>query len=233
MEESISGFKHRGTWGEMVEFGERITTALREASATESYPEAFEDWVEWRPKAHEQIESDVSEKTADQASVGEGKGEAKGKSPDEDLQTAGERLTESYEKIEENDADGAVEKWQDSLDYVARAADTASRKALRKLENTVYKQVMTQVAPYYFDNDLISANLQRVRSQEEFVFEVNINEEELKEEVREHLYSYQDDIDRWHVDTEKEIENVQAAEGVEVPEGADEPNDAAPDSTTN
>lgn len=233
MEESISGFKHRGTWGEMVEFGERITTALRDASATDSHPDAFEQWVEWRPKAHEQIESDVSEKTADQASVGEGEGEAKGKSPDDDLQTAGERLTESYEKIEENDANGAVEKWQDSLDYVARAADTASRKALRKLENTVYKRVMTQVAPYYFDNELVSANIQRVRSQEEFVFEVNVNDEDLKEEVREHLYSYEDDIDRWHVDTEKEIENVQAAEGVEVPEGADKPDDAAPDSTTN
>jgi len=233
MEESISGFKRRGTWGDVVEHGERITTALREASATDSYPESFEEWVEWRPKAHEQIESDVSEKTADQASVGEGEGEAKGKSPDEDLQTAGERLTESYEKIEENDANGAVEKWQDSLDYVARAADTASRKALRKVENTVYQRVMTQVAPYYFDNDLVSANIQRVRSQEEFVLEVNVNDESLKEEVKEHLYSFETDIDRWHVDAEKDVESAKAAEGVEVPDGADEPDDAAPNSTTN
>lgn len=232
MEESISGFKRRGTWGDIVEHGERITTALREASAMDKYPTAFEEWVEWRPKAHEQIEEEVSEKTADQASVGKGEGETEGKTPDEDLQTAGERLTESYEKIEEDDAGGAVEKWQDSLDYVARAADTASRKALRKVENTVYRRVMTQVAPYYFDNELVSANIQRVRSQEEFVLEVNINDEDMKAEVREHLYSFEKDINRWHVDAEKDVENVKAAEGVEIPDGADEPDDAAPDSTT-
>ncbi|MDZ7849983.1 MAG: DUF5828 family protein [Halodesulfurarchaeum sp.] len=232
MEESISGFKQRGTWGEVVEHGERITNALREAGARESHTDAFEEWVEWRPKMHEQIESDVSEKTADQASVGKGEGEAKGKTADEDLQSAGERLTESYEHIEDNDANGAVEKWQDTIDYVARAADTASRKALRKLENTVYQKVMTQVAPYYFDNDLISANIQRVRAQDEFVFEVNVNDEELKEEVKEHLRSFED-VDRWHVDTEKDIEVAKAVEGVEAPSGADKPDDAKPDSQTN
>ena len=233
MEESLSGFKQRGTWSEVVAHGERITTALREAGADEAYPDSFEEWVEWRPKAHENIESDVSEKTAEQASVSEGEGEEKGKSPDEDLQTAGERLSESYEKIEENDANGAVQKWQDSLDYVARAADTAGRKAIRRVESTVYENVMTQVAPYYFDNELISANLQRVRSQEEFVFEVNINDEELKEVVRDHLYSFEEDIDRWHVDAEKATENAKAAEGVEVPDGVEEPDDANPNSTTN
>ena len=231
MEESISGFKQRGTWGEVVEHGERITTALREAGAESEYPEAFAEWVEWRPKMHEQIETEVSEKTADQASVGEGKGEAEGKTADEDLQSAGERLTESYEHIEDNDPDGAVEKWQDTIDYVTRAADTASRKALRKLENTVYQRVMTQVAPYYFDNDLISANIQRIRSQEEFVLEVNVNDERLKEEVAEYLHSFED-IERWHVDTEKDVETAQAAEGVEVPEGTGTPDDAAPDSQT-
>lgn len=232
MEESISGFKRRGTWGEVVEHGERITSALRDEGAREAYPEAFEEWVEWRPKSHEHIETEVSEKTADQASVGEGKGEAKGKSADEDLQSAGEHLSESYEHIEDNDPDGAVAKWQDTIEYVTRAADTASRKALRKLENTVYERVMTQVAPYYFDNDLISANIQRIRSQEEFVFEVNVNDEGLKEAVAESLRSFEA-VDRWHVDAEKAVETAEAAEGVEVPEGKDTPDDAAPDSRTN
>ncbi|MFB6268245.1 MAG: DUF5828 family protein [Halodesulfurarchaeum sp.] len=233
MEESISGFKRRGDWGDVVEHGERVTTALREAGAPEEYPEAFEEWVEWRPKAHERMESDVSEKTAEQASVDEGEGEEKGKAPDEDLQSAGERLAESYERVEDNDAEGAVEKWQDSLDYVARAADTAGRKAIRKVEDTVYQKVMTQLSPYYFDNELVSANLKRVRSQDEFVLEVNVNDEDLKEAVREHLYSFEKDVERWHVDTEKEVGTAEAAEGVEPPEGADEPDDSAPRSTTN
>ena len=232
MEERISGFVDRGTWEDVVEHGERITKALREADAHEAYPEAFEEWTEWRPKMHEHIDTHVSEKTAEQASVTAGEGEKAGKSADEDLQTAGERLSESYERLEEEDTEGAVEKWQDSLDYVARAADTASRKALRKVEDTVYRKVMTQVAPYYFDNDLISANIQRVRSQEEFVLEVNVNDEECKEAVKEHLRSYED-IDRWHLDTEKSIQTAEAAEGAEISEESIERDDTNPKSTQN
>ena len=218
MEESVSGFKRRGEWGDIVEHGERITEALREANVD---GDAFEEWGEWRPKAHERLGEDVKQKTADQAHVGEGKGEQAGESPGEDLQTAGEKVTETYEKLADNDAKGAKERWQDSIDYVARAADSAGRKMLRSVEDTVYQKVMTRFTPYYFDNELVSANLQWVRSQDEFEFEVNINDDGLKDEVREHLESFED-IDRWHVGTEKATEVVEAAEGVEPPETDEE-----------
>lgn len=254
MEESISGFKIRGSWGAVVEHGERITRALREAglgeedSATDdvadgetpelstdvsAFEDAFEEWDEWRPKAHERIEEDVSEKTAEQASVKEGEGEKKGKKPEEDVQKAGEKITESYEKLEEGDDEGAVGNWQDSMKYAARAADSAGRKALRAVEDTVYQRVMTQLAPYYFDNELVSANLQKSASgddEERFVFEVNVNEDELKGFVSQRLYEYEDTVDRWHVDTEKTTEMAEAAEGVEVP---DEPSEGNSKSTTN
>ncbi|MFC4551832.1 MULTISPECIES: DUF5828 family protein [Halorussus] len=218
MEESVSGFKLRGSWGDIVEHGERITEALREAGAS---GEAYEEWNDWRPKSHERLGEDVSEKTAEQAHTGEGKGEKKGKTPDDDLKTAGEKITESYEKLEDDETDEAVDKWQDSVSYVARAADSASRKALRKVEDTVYQKVMTRLAPYYFDNDLVSANVQRAgrggNDEPEFVFEVNVNDDDLKAEVSEKLAAYEDEIDRWHVETEKRTENVEAAEGVEPP----------------
>ncbi|WP_423743567.1 DUF5828 family protein (plasmid) [Haladaptatus sp. SPP-AMP-3] len=218
MEESISGFKLRGSWGDIVEHGERITQALREANVSGN---AFEEWDEWRPKSHERLGEDVAEKTAEQAHVSEGKGEQAGESPDDDLRTAGEKLTESYEKLEEDDTEGAVDRWQDSVNYVARAADSAGRKAIRKVEDTVYQKVMTQLAPYYFDNELVSANIQQTSRMEDgeegFIFEVNVNDDELKGEVSESLTSYEDEIDRWHVETEKETETVEAAEGVEPP----------------
>ena len=220
MEESISGFKVRGEWGDVVEHGERITHALREADANETAEAAFEEWNEWRPKSHERLSEDVNQKTAEQASVGEGAGEQAGKAAEEDLQTAGEKLSESYENVEEGDADTAVERWEESIDHVVRAADTASRKALRALEGTVYRKVMTQLAPYYFDNELISANIQRSTRGEvdEFIFEVNVNDDDLKSEVSERLREYDEQIDRWHVDTERETETVEAAEGVELAE---------------
>ena len=229
MEESISGFKRRGSWGDIVEHGERITRALREAGVES---DAFEEWNEWRPKSHERLSQDVNEKTAQQASVAEGEGEKAGKKPEEDLQNAGRKLSESYEKVEEGDNEGAVERWQDSIDYVKRAADSASRKALRAVEDTVYRKVMTQLAPYYFDNELISANVQRVTrgtdDDVEFVFEVNVNDDDRKTFVSERLAEYEDEIDRWHIDTEKDTTTAEAAEGVEAPQ-----NEPESKSTTN
>ncbi|MFB6136372.1 MAG: DUF5828 family protein [Halobacteriaceae archaeon] len=223
MEESISGFKVRGDWGDVVEHGERITRALRESGLDESRRDAFEEWAEWRPKTHERLGEDVNEKTAEQASVGEGEGEREGKSPDEDIQSAGEKLTESYERLEADDTEGAVDRWHDSIDYVARAADTAGRRALRAVEDTVYRRVMTKFTPYYFDNELVSANITRTRDGR-YVFEVNINDDDLKAEARERLSEYETNVDRWHVDTEKDTETVEAVEGVEAPEtdGGDE-----------
>lgn len=232
MEETIAGFKERGQWADIVEHGERITRALRETSA--SGP-AFDEWNEWRPKSHERIDTDLSEKTAAQASIGEGEGEKKGKNPDEDIRTAGERLTNSYESLENDDTKEAMDSWEESVGYVARAADSASRKAFRAVEDTVYRKVMTQLAPYYFDNELVSANLQRTTRGEipEFVFEVNINDDAKKVEVSNRLAEYEDTIDRWHVENEKRVETVQAAEGIETTDAEIEATTAIPQEVEN
>ena len=219
MQESVSGFKLTGDWGEIVEHGERVTQALRDAGAAEEYEAAFEEWEDWRPKSHELLDSEIREKTAHHASVQEGAGERAGASPDEDIQTAGEKLAESYEKLGENDRDEAAELWHDSIGYVARAADSAGRKALRSVEGTVYRRVMTQVAPYYFDNALVSANITRTRNGEDpFALEINVNDDDLKAAVADHLAEYEAEIDRWHVSAEKDTETAEAAEGVEAPE---------------
>jgi hypothetical protein len=220
MEESISGFKTRGPWSAVVEHGERLTRALRDAGGDEAYPDAFDAWEEWRPKVGERLADDVSEKTAEQASVAEGEGEKAGASPEDDLQTAGEKLSESYEKVEEGENDAALERWGESIEHVARAADSAGRKAIRSVEDTVYRRVMTQLAPYYFDNELVSANVQKTArgDGDAFVFEVNINDDDLKEAVSERLAAYESEVDRWHVDTETDTEVAEAVEGVEPPE---------------
>jgi hypothetical protein len=226
VEESVSGFEVRGGWVDVVEHGERVVRALKDLDGDDENvdSEALEAFDEWRPKSHERLDEDVNEKTADQASVGEGEGEKAGKDVDEDLQTAGEKLAESYENLDEPDE--AVGKWGESMNYVARAADSAGRKAIRTVEDAVYRNVMTQIAPYYFDNGLISANLQRVGRGEgpDYVFEVNVNDDDLKIKVSNALADFEEEIDRWHVSAEKEVDAVEAAEGVEVTDGEREGN---------
>ena len=219
MEASVSGFKVTGDWGEVVEHGERITRALRDAGAADGFAEALGSWDDWRPKSHELLDSEIREKTAVHASVREGAGERAGAAPDDDILSAGRKIAESYEKLGENERGEAVERWQDSIGFVARAADSAGRKALRSVEGTVYRRLMTQVAPYYFDNELVSANLSRSRNgADPFVFEVNVNDDALKAAVAERLDAFDQEIDRWHVSSEKETETAEAAEGVSAPE---------------
>jgi len=224
VEESVSGFKREGGWVDVVEHGERIAHALRDVAEEDVAvdEDALAEFDEWRPKSHERLDEDVNEKTAEQASVEEGKGEQAGKQPDEDLQTAGEKLTESYENLDEPDE--AVDKWSESIDYVARAADSAGRKAIRAVEDTVYKNVMTRIAPYYFDNELVSANLRRTDGdgRPKYIFEVNVNDDDLKMRVSNKLADYEQSVDRWHVDTEKRTERAQAIEGVDAVEPGDD-----------
>jgi len=226
MEESVSGFSVTGTWQDAVEHGERITRAIKDADATEDGTtvdgEALAEWDEWRPKSHERLDDDVNEKTAEQAAVGAGEGERAGKAPDEDLRTAGEKLTQSYERLND-DPDGAVDKWGESVGHVARAADSAGRRALRAVEGAVYRNVMTRIAPYYFDNGLVSANLSRT-GDGEYRLEVNVNDDDLKIKVSNALADYERSVDRWHVDTEKDTEALETVEG-----GADHVPDTDPD----
>jgi uncharacterized protein (UPF0147 family) len=212
MEESVAGFKERGSWVDVVEHGERITRALKDLAEDHSVPtDSLAEWDEWRPKVEERLDEDVSEKTAEQAAVSEGEGEKAGKAPDEDVQTAGEKLTESYENLD--DPDRAVEEARESIDHLRRAVDSAGRKAIRKVEGAVYKTVMTQMSPYYFDNELVSANVKRA-AQNDYVFEVNVNDDDLKIRVSNALADLEQSVERWHVDTEKDTEAVEAAEGV-------------------
>ncbi|WP_178918223.1 DUF5828 family protein [Natronomonas gomsonensis] len=217
VEESVSGFKVRGSWGDIVEHGERLTRALKDLADEEQDVDetALEEWDEWRPKADERLGEDVNEKTAEKASVSEGEGEKAGKGPDEDLKTAGEKLADSYDSLE--DPEEAVNEWRKSINYVARAADSATRKALRKVEGSVYKNVMTQVSPYYFDNELVSANLSRADT-DDYVFEVNVNDDDLKIRVSNKLADYETSVDRWHVDTPKDTGVAEAVEGHAPPE---------------
>jgi hypothetical protein len=214
MEESIAGFREENGWVAIVEHGERITEALAEAGAA---GEAFEEWNEWRPKAHERFGEDVNAKTAEQMSLEEGEGERAGRTPTEDLGAAGGELSDSAAELAEGDVDDAIDGGSDSIEYVARAVDSAARKAVRTVEGTVYKHVMTQLSPCYFDNELVSANVERTSNgaaEMRYAFEINVNDDDLKERVSTQLNEY-DDLSRWHVETPKNTDRAEAIEGVD------------------
>ena len=218
MEESITGFICTGGWMDIVEHGERVTSALIAVNADDEYEDAFQRWESWRPKADERLSEDVNQKTADEASVTEGPGEKAGITPDDDLRKAGKRISES---VDSQDTHEAYEKWCDSVMYTARAADSSWRKSLRSIEQFLYKHVMTTLSPYYFDTKLVKANITRKGGPKShtYRFEVSIADDNQYGEVREQMHTYEDEIDRWHISTNKDTDRYTTIEGCESPEG--------------
>lgn len=211
IDESISGFEVRGDWWTVVELGDRITRALHESGVDD---EAMQEWEAWRPKLTDRIDEEMSEKTASEASVTAGAGERASAGAEEDIEIAGDKLADSYGKATDEDLSGAIDDARESVGHATRGLDTAGRRALRTVEESVYENVMTQVSPYNFDNELISANLRSKNGS--FVFEVNVNDDELKDVVSELLAEYDDEIDRWRLDVETDTTSIEATRGVEL-----------------
>ncbi len=131
MEERVSGFRVRGSWDEVVAHGERIARALRESDVD---GDALAEWDDWRPKAHEELGEEVSEKTVEQARIEEGAGEQAGQAARENLERASEHALESLEKAKGDGPEDMLEKWEDAIEHGLRAVDTTTRKAIRTFE---------------------------------------------------------------------------------------------------
>ncbi|MFC6942444.1 DUF5828 family protein [Salinirubellus sp. GCM10025818] len=68
--------------------------------------DALAECDDWRPKAHEALGEEVSEKTVEQTRIEEGAGEQAGQAAEEDI----ERVLESIEKVEGDGPEDMLEK---------------------------------------------------------------------------------------------------------------------------
>lgn len=194
MDVRVSGFRVEGSWGTVVRHAERVSRALirslaeREGEASARENRALGQWEAWRPRGRdeEDAEDEMRDRTAEQASVDEGEAESEGVGVREDLADAGRKLDEATDRMQEEGVGEAAEAVGESVEHTARAADQAARRALRAVEEGLYRHLVTQMSPFYFDNPLVHANLERT-GDDEFVFEVDVKDDELKPVVTEEL----------------------------------------------
>lgn len=219
MESSISGFKVTGSWQQIVEHGEKVQSILMHLEQTTDKvdEDLITEFKEWRPKVEDLgDEKEISKKTAEKASVSESTSEKKDKPVSDDIDDATEHAEESMDALSKQDINESWKQWKSTTAYITRATDTIWRQLLRKVEFFIYTNVMTIVSPYYFDNPLISANIQK-KSKDTFEFEVNINDDDLKDQVKIALEDL-NERERWHLnDTDNQIttEKAEASEGPE------------------
>lgn len=83
-----------------------------------------------------------------------------------------------------------------SIGYEEKAEfKEAGKKLFSKFEEAVYEKVMGKVGHQYFDNDLISAHIERISSkltgkkpdEDQYLLEIDVHPSKLKDEVREVL----------------------------------------------
>lgn len=191
MKTRIAGFQMEGTWPQVVAHGDRITEALRELGPAahprmdrETFGDAMDEWESWRPQRDDSLEKDVRARTAQQASLGPSPGERRGHTALDDLRGAAVALVEGPDAIPDGGSHAWTSRVVEAARLATRAADTGVRGLLRGAEEHVYTHVMTKLSPYYFDNRIVSANLDRLTGEEEaYRFEVNVNSDSLKEQV--------------------------------------------------
>lgn len=210
-EEKVSGFNLEGTWKEVVSHGDKIGQILGDIEEVqENFEDELEDYNEWRPKIQEEINTDIAEKTADKASIDQNDVEESSKSAKSEVEEAKKKIAEGTKEADKPDK--AAKDFKYSLFYLSRAVRVLARKSMRQSEEIVYENIMTYLSPYYFDNDLISANIKKT-GKTTYNLEVNINDDDIKKEVSEEMKDLKS-ADSWKIDVNIETSNIEDAEGI-------------------
>lgn len=226
MEDSVSGFRITGSWDDVVEHGERITAAVRrvvkrkeevEGREMESVVQEIDDFGDWRPKVDDK-EDTMSNRTAEKASVGEGTLEKENKTVQETAAEAQADMKEAVDSATKLDTEETQEKLNESVVRTGQMTDSFFRRVLRWFEERVYKHVMTQISPYYFDNQLINANFTE-HSKKKYTLEISIADDEIRDCVREEMAVIEEEAPNWRVESRINTEPAVESEGIDaVPE---------------
>lgn len=211
MEELVAGMTKTGTWKEVVEHGEKITAAIEE-KGFDSDDEWFVAWNSWRPKIQEEHQSEMRLKTAEHAS----KTLTHDKSPER-------RIPIIIRSLQTTASEAGNGDFRTAMSHAGKAAQNSGTLALRtlntiqsKVEGAVYKNVMTSISPYYFDNEKINANLSYDKRDREYTLQVSISIDDLHNDIVESVKEYNKNINRWHVSAEK---NVQDSDSIHRSDG--------------
>lgn len=189
MQQTVSGFKFEGRWKDVVNKGEELTEAMKDADAEES---AFSDWDEWRPREEESYAAEVKQKTVEKASVKQNRVESKGKTARAEAEDAVQDVGSAMTEATRGEVDEASKHTREAVGAFLLSMDTAVRKSVRTVEHVIYKHIVARANPYYFDGQLVSASLNKKRSLRSekgntYQLAVTINDDEVFDHLKDEI----------------------------------------------
>jgi len=172
-----SGISYLGNWDEIVLFSHVLAKFLEKSAP---HQDAVEEYEEWMPKDPDD-DKDMKEKTADEACIEETQVEKDFNGANEELKDAQNKLKDSVKDIA-NGENPAKDLGKAAKD-IKRLVGAGSLKSLRILEKSIYKHIMLNFNPYYFDTEDFSVNLHKI-AEEKYKLAINISDEDLKKKVQ-------------------------------------------------
>jgi len=213
MEPVLNGFKTTGSWSDVVEHCEKLSVVFKHILDNkkkyndinhEELRKCFEEWKKWRPEANEFLSEEINERTSEHNAV------------DVKSEFITQKVAKAHHSfIEAVSVSNPNSERKNSLKTGLLSIRSIVRILVQSVESFVYSNIMTKVSPYYFDNNLISANIQQKRSGE-YVFETNINNDMVQNILEIQLDDINEANDRWHIDVEADAKRQEFVNGVDA-----------------
>jgi len=181
IDETNSGLKVEGSWDDITEFCLKLEKIFEKYISDEDEIERYD---QWRPK-NDENEEDVQEKTAEDASIERNHIEEEFEGTEKELEDAEEKIKESFDDISHGKS--PVEDLEEAFKDIEILVGAKSLESLRKIEETIYKNLMLKFNPCYFDTEDFSLSLNH-KKDESYIFCVNISDENLRTHIQEELY---------------------------------------------
>lgn len=178
VQETNAGLQFEGDWKEMCEYSKELEKAMDEYIEDQNEIDDFDDW---RPHL-EDDKGDMIEKTAEEASINEEKVEEDFEGSKKTIEEAEEKLIESTEEI--SHGEDPSQEIKEGLHDLEKIFEVESVRSVKKIEKTIYKQLMLRFNPLYFDKEDFSINLDK-KDDEKYILKINISDDGLREHFQE------------------------------------------------
>ncbi|MFW5928550.1 MAG: DUF5828 family protein [Thermoplasmatota archaeon] len=176
-----AGVRYIGEWGEICDFADYLNELIKRYVDNSKDVENYEKW-----KPHEKEgEKELSDRTAENASLKETKIEKKFNGTKEELNEARENIVGSVKEVT-NGKDPRC-KIKKASKKIGRTMGAKSVESIRSLEKQIYKKIMLQVNPFYFDTENFSVNVEKNNGSDLYTLTLNIPDEKIRDRIQEKI----------------------------------------------
>lgn len=147
-----------GSWEDIVAFCERIADVLAETVDTETQ----QRFDAWRPKSDD-TKHDLREKTAAEESLSETRIEEKSDGVKQEMQSAGQEMRKSGKEMVDRRPRKSLEEAEEAGNSAVRGLFPPLIQLLRRIEKTLYANLVGRTNPKYFESDAFTVVIERRR----------------------------------------------------------------------